>query len=481
MRVSRTKRKLREEIEAKIYSKKSLENEILGLKLISYFDEDSEMKKFRTYGGLLYELWSVLNYAREAVNTKVDPPHEKFLVQDDEIKKFVINFLSDPSIKEKSIRIDINLEHKPQFEAAINQMESDLQAFNETKEETISNIVQLNDLVVSSGVEYCMSHNKLEPMIYNWLLVNFLRIFFKSNDYKIAEDVAPVVDDDKKNDNGIDNSFQDPGNTMLPVPGAALTKQGSQTSGLAAGDEPSQPKNPGSSTRRKSTNRLKHVGPEITDEDRRLEALKKKLDIHFVPADKAINPNTVAIFRIREGLNREVLRPEVEKRIHDEKERKRLEAEAVEDPKKHLEYHRKQYLLDEYLAELKAKEEAQKLKEEEEEIKRKEQHIEQYYGDAYQNDFLNYDFEEGERAPTNINEELSLGNDRAVVFIHRVNESLYRKAIVDKLRECFKEITLIKDIDLDKRILPLDGEIEADVIHRIVKDKDQLPIFDVEI
>lgn len=490
MRVSRAKRRLKEEIETKIFSKKSLEQDILGLKVVSFGDQDSEPKKFRTYGGLLYELWSVLSYAREAVNTKVEPPLEKFLVQDDDIKKFVVHFLSDLSVKEKSVRINIDEKYRAKFEEAVHHMETDLISFNESKEELIEGLIQHSDLVVSQGVEFCISHNRLEPMIYHWLIVNLLRIFFKSNDYKVTEDTAPLPatdqpanDDDKRGDNTNGQSGDiDGGNPSLLVPDNKLTKQGSQASNLHPhGDEQSAVKSAGTAGRRKSFSKIHKHGPEITDEDRRLEALKKKLDIVYVPGEINISSQAVAIFRVREGLNREALRPEVERRIHEEKERKRQEMEAIHDPKKHLDFHRKPYLLESYLAELKAKEEEQKRLEEEAEIKRKAEHIEQYYGEAYENDFENHDYEEGERAPTNINEAIGLENDREVLFIHRVNEGLYRKAIVDKLRETFKEIGLIKDIDLDKRILPLDREIEAQVLKSIVKDKDKLPIFDAEL
>lgn len=484
LRVSRTKRRLKEEIEAKIYSKKSLEGEILGLKLVTFSDQDPEIKKFRTYGGILYEIWSVLSYAREAVNTKVDPPLEKFLVQDDDIKKFLMNFLSDPVIKEKGIRLDLNEKYKAEIEAALHHMDTDLLTFNEVKEEIIGNLLQHNDLVVSMGIEYCIAHGRLEQMAYHWLLVNLLRIFFKSNDYKVAEDTAPFADDDKK-DNVADQSLAvDGGNTSLPVPDPKLIKQGSQNSGThqpAPGDELSILKSAGTGGRRKSHSKLRTMGPEITEEDRRIEALKKKLDIHFVPSKEEISKQTVAIFRIRESLNREALRPEVEKQIQEEKERKKQEAEAIHDPKKHIDYHRKPYLLEEYLGELKANEESAKKAQEDEELKKKEAHIEQYYGDVYEKEFKNYDFDEVDRAPTNINETLSLDNDREVLFIHRVNQGLFRKAILEKMRESFKEITLIKDIDLDKRILPLDKHIEHEVLSSIVKDKDKLPVFDVEL
>jgi hypothetical protein len=482
LRVSRTKRRLKEEIEAKIFSKKSLEADILGLKIVSFSDQDSEIKKFRTYGGILYEIWSVLSYAREAVNTKVEPPLEKFLVQDDDIKKFLINFMSDPVIKEKGIRVNLNEKYRPEIEAALHHMDTDLVAFNEVKEEVIANLLHHNDLVVSRGIEYCIAHGKLEPMAYHWLLVNLLRIYFKSNDYKVAEDTTPVVDDDKK-DNIADQSLAvDGGNTSLPVPDPKLTKQGSQASGIhPPGDELSILKSAGTGGRRKSHSKLRTVGPEITEEDRRIEALKKKLDIHFISPHEDISNRTVAIFRVRESLNRDTLRPEVEKKIQEEKEKKKQEAEAIHDPKKHIDYHRKPYLLDEYLGDLKSNEEAAKKAHEEEELRKKEEHIEQYYGRAYEKDFQNYDFEEGDRAPTNINETLTLDNEREVLFIHRVNEGLFRKAILDKMRESFKEIALIKDIDLDKRILPLDRHIEQEVLHSLVKDKDKLPIFDVEL
>lgn len=483
LRVCRGKRRLKEEIEAKIFSKKSVEGDVLSLKLVSFSDKDDELKKFRTYGGIIYEFWVLLSYAREAVNTKIDPPLEKFLVQDEDIKKFVVNFLSDPAVKERNIRLDINEKYRSEVEAALHHMETDLVSFNETKEETISNLIQHEDLVVSASASYCMRHAKLEPMAYHYLLLNLLRIYFKSNDYRVVEDTTPVAgQDDGDKDGKQDQGGNQDGtlNTSLPVPDPQLVKQPSNASNHHLGDEQSALKSAGTGGRRKSYSKMK-VGPEITEEDRRMEALKKKLDVVFVTPHEHIADNTVAIFRVREALARDELRPEVKKAIDEEKERKKQEADAIHDPKKDIEFHRKQYLLDEYMSGLKNKEELQKKAEEDAEAKRKEDHIEQYYGDAYEKDFANYDFEEADRAPSNINETLTLENNREVLFIHRVNQGLFRHAIIDKMRETFKEIALIKDINLDKKILPLDKEIEDEVLRGIVPNKDDLPIFDVEL
>lgn len=485
-RLSRTKRRLKEEIETKIYSKKSFETDVISLKLVSYCDEDPEPKKFRTYVGILYELWAMLSKVRETVNSRVEIPLEKFLHQDEDIRKFILNFLSDPGLKERHFRININEKYKPQVEEALHLMDTNLVLFNEQKETLIDGLVNKKDLVVGKALSLCLVNQKFEPIIYHWLLVNLLRIFFKSNDYKIADEsslhanettlteveIKPEGgDDDLKGDNQADGFLK---------PEEKPLRKSSYASGthLGIGEEGSKTN---MSQLQKNSARNNTKGPEITDEDRRIEALKRKLDIKFVPQEQQISSETVAVFRVRETLNREVMRPDIVQKIEEERQKKKEEAEAVHDPKKELAYHKKQYLLDEYLRELKAIEEQAREAEVEAERKKKELYIEQYYGDAYENEFKKYDYEGAERAASNINEGLSLGGDRDVIFIHRVNQGLFRNHIIDKIRETFKEAGLIKDVDIDRLLQGLDKEIEQTVLPTIVVDKDLIPIFDAEL
>lgn len=486
LRISRAKRRLKEEIESKVYSKKSFETEVTSLKLVTFSDEDPEPKKFRAYEGVFYQLWAMLSKAREAVNSRVETPLEKFLVQDDDMKKYVVNFLSDLGLKEKGFRIDLNEKYRQEIEEALHLMDTNLIAFNEQKEELIQGLVEKKDLLVGRGIKLCLEDKKLEPMIYHWLLVNILRIFFKSNDYKISDESSipanetTLVDAEGKIDETGDDQAGDAkaDNFLKPEDKPVRRNSQASTSQMGAGEEGSKANMSGNV---KNSARGHIKGPEITDEDRRIEALKKKLDIEFVPEKQQVSPDTVAIFRIRESLNRESMRPEIVKKLEEEKQRKKEEAQAIEDPKKSLAFHKKQYLLDAYLNQLKEKEEKEKEAEEEAERKKKEEYIEQYYGDVYDNDLKNYDFEDAERAASNINESLSIGEGREVLFIHRVNEGLFRKHIMDKMRETFKESGLIKDVDLDKELHPLDKEIEEAILSDLIKDKEAIPIFDAEL
>ena len=52
---------------------------------------------------------------------------------------------------------------------------------------------------------------------------------------------------------------------------------------------------------------------------------------------------------------------------------------------------------------------------------------------------------------------------------------------MEKLKDNFKEMTLIKDVNLDEKILPVDKQIEEYILSLVSPDREKVPVFDVEI
>jgi len=432
---------------------------------VAFDDLDPEPKKFRTYGGFLFELWTVLSACKKALAERTDSPPDKFLL-DDDLKKFLLVFLADPNLKDKAVRLNLNAKHRDAFEAHLELMEHDLFAFNEQKEEIFASLADLPDLLVGDAFDPALSEGVLDPDILKALLRSLFRIHFKSNDFKVLEEPVPAPAEPK------DPAAADPDpskNDSQPDPDLA-----GRDPPLASHPDPAEPH-----ATHDSHTAAPRKAPEISDEDRRIEQLKKKLDLQFTEPVQDLR--ICAVLRIRETLNRDELRPEVKAQREEEAERKRLEVEAVEDPKKTLAYHKKQYLLDEYLRHLKQEEESRKLLEEELEAQRREQFIEVYDGQAYERDLALHDIEDTDRPATNVNEALGLGPGREVLYIHRVNQRLLRRAFHDKLKECLKEMTLIKDAKMRSEVKTLDDLLEQRCLQKVVRSFDETPIFDVEI
>lgn len=473
LRIERSKRKMKDDIENKVISRRTNEPDIWGLKIISFSDEDADMKKFRTYGGFLYELWAVMSNARTTLNKRVETPFEKFLLDDDQ-KKFMIHFLSENSLKDKSVRVTFHDKYKSQFDDALQQMDHDLLAFNDTKDQLISTLCENEDLVVGLGLELCIQHSLFDKEVLRAILKAILRIYFKSNNYKLPEEPKVSVDlaTDQIAQGGIDPKTQsdDKPNGDEPVTNPSQD--------LVAPVDPTVPED---LTPVVAAGPPKRVIPEITEEDKKVEAIKKKLEIEFrAPESPKPTEKYSCIFRLRESLNRTAIRPEVKQRMEEQEQLKKEEASKSVDPKSDLKYHGRQYLLDEYLAKLKQEEEDRKLAEEAELAKQQDEYIENFYGDTYDRDLEQYQFEETERQPTNINESLAAGIGN-VLFIHRVNQGILRKEIVTKLRETFKEMSLIKEVNIEQDIFPVDKQIEAEVFKRVVPDPEQVPIYDMEL
>jgi hypothetical protein len=502
-RVARTKRRLKEEIEAKIYSKKAIEPDVLAIKLISISDEDTEAKKFRTYGGFLYEFWAVISFVRWAYYKRMETPMEKFLL-DEDLKKFIVNFLSDANLKDKFVKIKFNEKYKGEFEQAIKLMENNLVSFNEQKETIISSLVEHPDLVVGLVNEYCISNNLLDMDVLQGIIRNILRIYFKSNDYKIpqeellAQQQAEAARRAELNNPDNLNTTENPDQSVLNPPvvdvsqpadqsqmqgdlnQSQLQLQNGNTSLLAPPESTPGEGSFDASGRRPSFTTKRSPFPEVTEEDRKIEALKKKLDIEFVPEVEQI-PHVNALFRIQESLNRDDIRPEVKAQREEEEERIRQEKAAIKDPKSEFNYHRRPYLHEEYLDSVKKREEEEKRLKEEEEQRQKDLYIEQYYGDAYEKELEIHDTDDVDRPATSLQEANPLNGDKKVLFIHSVDQTLYRQAIFSKLRETFKEMGLIKDLRVEKEIKPIDKKIEAMILEHLVTDKEEVPIFDVEL
>lgn len=464
LRVQRSKRKLKEEIESKVISRKTNELDILALKAVSYLDQDSEPKKFRTYGGFLFELWSVLTTCKKALAERTEVPPDKFLL-DDDLKKLLLTLLSDPNLKDKAIRINLHPKHRQAVEEHLELMDRDLFAFNDQKEEFVSALAELPDLLLGEAFDPALSEGTLDPEILKALLRTIFRFYFKSNDYKVLEEPVPPPADPK-----------DPG--LDPDPAAKPDGQDGDLSNRhppsASHHDPGEPL--GTHESHPATHRK---APEVTEEDRKVEQLKKKFDLQF--PEPAPEPHFCAVLRIRETLNRDELRPEVKAQREEEAELLRQQAEAVEDPKKTLAYHRKQYLLDEYLKQLREEEERKQRLAEEEEARRQEEYIEVYDGRAYERDLALHDIEEADRPATNVNEALALGGGREVLYVHRVNQRLLRRAFFDKMKDCLKEMTLIKDVKLRAEQKALDDRLEQLCLQQVVRSHDETPIFDIEI
>ena len=513
MRVARTKRKLKEEIEAKVFTKKTVEPDILSLKLVDFMDDDQEQKKFRTYGGFLYELWTVLSFSRWMFYKRAETPLDKFLL-DEDLRKFILSFMAEPMLKDKSMRIEFNSKYRHQFDEAINLMETNLLSFNEQKDTIIQSLVDHPDLVVGLVNHMCISENLLDKDVLTDLLKNILRVFFKSNDYKIPQEDHSHVPSDgnvRPDQSSLLNDTSNPDNpdrNQIPNPSANMEQSVNPKVNVTVNDDPQHsppqtdtshqnitgnsllqppgeidPNNPDISMNRRRSSFRKSPFPEITDEDRRIETLKKKLDIVFINREEHERvPEVNAVFRIRQSLNREEIRPEVKTQREEEKERMMAEKAAIIDPKGELDYHKRQYLYEDYLNHIKKLEEEEKIKADEAEEKRKNDYIEQYYGDSYEIEHRVHDFEQADRPATNINETTQLNGDQRVLYINKVNQSLYREAIFEKLRETFREkMSLIKDLKIEKETTDLDKRVEEVVLGQIVRQKDQTPIFDVEL
>lgn len=473
LRVERSKRKLKEEIENKVVSRRTNEPDIWSIKLLSFSDDDNEPKKFRTYGGFLYELWAVTSNVRTSLNKRVETPFEKFLLDDDQ-KKFMIHLLSENSIKDRGIRISFNEKYKTEIEEALNHMENDLFSFNETKEQVISNITEHDDLLVGLGLEFALQHTLFEKDVLKAILKGLLRIFFKSNSYKLPEEPKVIGDAGADASGGASGDLKPPGEDQKGVSDPSGV---TPTDGAAAG-EPQPHDDP---TQTAAHTAPKRVIPEISEEDKKVEALKRKLEVVFrAPELPQQAGNYSCVFRLRESLNRTAIRPEVRQRLEEEEQRQKEEASKVVDPKAELKYHGKQYLLDEYLGQLRQLEEARKQEAEEAARREEEAYIEQFHGDTYARDWTRHEFEEADRPPTALNESLWSSSAR-VLFLHRVDQGLFRRELVAKLRELFKELSLLKDVDLEHDIFPADALLEAEVLRRVVHHPDEVPVFDLEL
>lgn len=210
------------------------------------------------------------------------------------------------------------------------------------------------------------------------------------------------------------------------------------------------------------------------------------------------NPSFEAIARLREDINRE---PENLGQTHRSSMLKTMgsgQDSMLDEPKgqnendKLREFQRK-YLLDEYEAKLKKEEEERRMKIEEEKRKEKEAYIEQYYGDRYDNDLLEFEIKERERPCSTIPQEYA----EDVIFINEVNRNNLRDEIERKLKEVAKDSfkPLMKsttnlaqggnEINLKDGYIEVDKLMEEMVLAELIgkdgKFKDEMPVFDFEV
>ena len=480
LRVQRTKRRLKEEVEAKVVSRRTNELDVLGVKLVAFNKHEEEPKRWRSFGGAALEISLVLTRCKRVLNSRIETPSEGFLLEED-MKKFLIHFLAESGLKEGGLRVDIKEKYRPLIEEALAEMEADLIAFNESVHDTIERIVQHDDLLDDFCLDFCLEYQYIEREVYKSFLKYLFLVFFKSNDYKIVQppEAKEPIDDGKADGgdlyNGDDNKDggDDKGNDDKANDDKVSQAPPGQTGPLTTmSGEGSHNNVQSSASVRKA--------PEITEEDRKIEILKKKLDIVFTDSSTQ-SIDFEYLFRIQEQLDREDFKQSVLQEMKEKAAKKKEEKEAIVDEKATLEYHKKQYLLDEYLESVKKEEERQREAEEEEEAKRMAEYIEPFDGSAYENDFKLYDILEADRPPTNINESIETGV--SVLFINYVNQYLFRRSVFDRLRETFKELSLIKDMSLRKEMEEVDRAVYEVCLNHIKSHSrhEVLTIYDTEI
>ena len=139
-------------------------------------------------------------------------------------------------------------------------------------------------------------------------------------------------------------------------------------------------------------------------------------------------------------------------------------------------------MLDKHLASLRELEEEKTRKREAEKQQIKEQYIEQYLGESYERDLDRHSLEDMERPATNLLESTELSGARKVLYLHQVNQLLFRQAMLEKMKDYFtKEMFFLKDSNINEMIRPIDRELEAIVTPLLVHtDRNQTPIFDKE-
>jgi hypothetical protein len=468
LRVSRTKRKFLEEIDAQVYSKRTVEPEVFSLKVVALTDQDSQVKKFRTYGGLFFEWWVLFSFCRNTLHKKVEGAFEKFLLEDD-VKKLFLGFLSDVVIKEGSIRVNINKKYKSDFEEALEQMNSNLLAFNQTKEEMITKFVAKEDLLVGVAIQHVIKLHILDQNIYEALLKNLLRIYFKSNDYKIEDTVVEKV-----------SGQEAVGEATEQIVGGSDQNTEGQTAANKGDDiqDPKAQSEKGSS--HKAPEIKKQVLPEITEEDRKIEQLKKKLDINFLEEEETLPSRFDGVFRIKESINRDEVNPRA--RALSESKLQAEQGEVSADPFLDVKMHGRSYLLEKHLGKLRETEEEKARQREAEKQQRKDRYIEQYLGDTYERDLDRHSLEDMERPATNLLEATELSGGRKVLFLHQINQLLFRLAMLEKMKDYFtKEMFFLKDSNINEMIRPIDKELETLITPMLVHtDRNLTPIYDKE-
>ena len=112
------------------------------------------------------------------------------------------------------------------------------------------------------------------------------------------------------------------------------------------------------------------------------------------------------------------------------------------------------------------------------ERKRKEEYIEQFYGDRYDNEKRDFGVEKIDRPTTVIPGE----DSDDILFVNEVNQGNLREAIVSALKDLeHREMTQIKEISLTEYYPTLDRYLRGALLQKVVKEKDETPVFDFEV
>ena len=198
LRLNRDKRGLETKCLNEIVNKmRSDVTDPLAIRFVDFDGGDHTDFCFVLPGGIILELYKMFSVFREKIAEKAEAKLEDFFKRDS-LTKYLVLFLTHNNIHPDNFAQQLNEAAKDKLESAVALGEKNQFELNEKLDEIISDIVKTENLIPHVIWKETLKQTDFYSLeMYEDLMHAQLRIYLKSNDYKIPEEEEPPKVEDE--------------------------------------------------------------------------------------------------------------------------------------------------------------------------------------------------------------------------------------------------------------------------------------------
>jgi len=433
-----------------------------------------------TVGGLLGELWLVLDVLQAEHQTELTL---------EELVQIFIKLLSE-KLKNNEFPIYLNEQHQQLIQNIHKEMDENLVLFNQNKTAKIEELAQqLTELNHHQSLQTLSSQSHLNQSILSQINKALLYIFFTSVDYKIPEKkpveptpevIAPVQNNILPTEES--NTAEKTEENTEAVQQAEPTEEAPEGEVKEQAEIPvqvqAQPQPEVQAPVPVQEEEFKL--PEITAFEQAILTINKKIKLSYVKEGEGEN-KIDAVVRMRVPLQREAVKTEEEKALESARESEEGQKSARFGRNRRVKEEPKPEPVEVKVEEPVAQEPQETFEEKMTRLVSSDEFIEQYDGATF------------EKEKAELGEQQGAGNVALKVFnsnlvdgkrIAQINESAQRelrKGLLEVVKGC---VPAWKDVALEGLVEKLNEksvQSEKAVLAGLIKNPEQIPVFDVEI